>query len=524
MSSIDVEGEATSVGRPMSMPVMTLSAAEARFERLRQTAGLFAGPIAFALVWMVPFDLSVEAHRLAAIVALVVTWWVTEAIPIPATALIGAALTVLFGVTTATAAFAPFANPVIFLFLGSFMIGRAMAEHGLDQRWATQVLSLRAVRGNLARVRVALTLLCVGMSAWMSNTATAAMIVPVALGLLASVGVTTLPGARHYTSGFFLTLAYGIAVGGLMTPVGSPPNLITIGLLDRLAGVRIGFLTWSLMMIPIASSIGLAMLVMSRQLFPDIAPPAIAPPARPAPPDPEQPAGKRPPAVGRMTTGQRNCLIAFGTAVVLWVTPGLVSLVGGPEFLRPLVSRLDEGVVAIVAASLLFLLPTDWQARRFTMGWAQASHIDWGTILLFGAGLSLGHQMFETGLAKQLGETLATATGAESLWAITAMALALGILLTEITSNTAATNMLVPVMISIAQASGVNPVPPALATGVGASMAFMLPISTPPNAIMYGTGLVRIGDMIKFGVLLDIVGFCIALIGLRVLCPLFGFS
>jgi sodium-dependent dicarboxylate transporter 2/3/5 len=181
-------------------------------------------------------------------------------------------------------------------------------------------------------------------------------------------------------------------------------------------------------------------------------------------------------------------------------------------------------VVAIVAASLLFLLPTNWSARRFTLGWGQASHIDWGTILLFGAGLSLGHQMFETGLARHLGDTLAAATGAESLWGVTALALVLGILLTEITSNTAATNMLVPVVISIAQASGVNPVPPALGAALGATMAFMLPISTPPNAIMYGTGHVRLGDMIKFGVLLDIVGFFIGFAGLRVLCPLFGFS
>ena len=178
--------------------------------------------------------------------------------------------------------------------------------------------------------------------------------------------------------------------------------------------------------------------------------------------------------------------------------------------------------MAIVAASLLFVLPVNWPRREFALGWQQASRIDWGTILLFGGGLAMGEQMFRTGLAERLGLVFVGATGADSLWTVTALALGLSIMLTEITSNTAATNMLVPVVISMCQVAGLNPVPPALAVALGASMAFMLPISTPPNAIVYGTGLVRLMDMVRMGVVLDAIAFVIVLVGLRILCPLLG--
>lgn len=496
--------------------VVLMSETEARFERLRQTFGLFVGPAAFLFVWFFPLaGLSQEAHRLAAIVSLVVVWWITEAIPIPATALIGTALTVLCGVASAQDAFAPFASPVIFLFIGSFIIGRAISEHQLDRRLALSLLSFPAVRGSVARIRLAMAALCVALSAWMSNTATTAMMMPVALGVLTAVGVTRSAQDRPYTSGFLLTLAYSAAVGGLMTPVGSPPNLITIGLLDRLVGVRIDFVTWMLLMVPISAAIGLAMYVMSTHLFRGraMAPGSDAFLAREAA------------RLGGWAAGQRNCVIAFGTAVVLWVTPGVFALFGSSTspIGRPLISRLDEGVVAVVAAGLLFVLPTDWSKRRFTLRWSEAARIDWGTILLFGGGLSLGRLMFTTGLAERIGVGIVSLTGAESLWTVTAMAVALGILLTEITSNTATTNMLVPVVISMCQAGGLNPIPPALGACVGASMAFMLPISTPPNAIVYGTGFVRITEMLRFGVLLDIVGFFVVFGGLRLLCPLLGF-
>ena len=495
-----------------------VSDSEARFDRARRTLGLWLGPAAFVLFWFLPLTtLTPPAHRLSSVVSLVVIWWVTEAIPIPATALVGAALTVVCGVTSATEAFAPFASPTIFLFIGSFIIGQAVSTHQLDRRLALSLLSLNLVRGSIGRIRVAMGLLCMAISAWMSNTATTAMMLPVAMGVLTAVGVANRGGSRSYAVGFLLTVAYAASIGGIITPVGTPPNLITLGLLDKLAGVKINFLTWMLLMTPMALALGAVMLIAGARLFPA---PADSSSGKPID------LGRAERRMGAWTSGQRNCAIAFGVAVVLWVTPGALAAfgLGALPWVKTLTGRLDEAVVAVVAASLLFVLPVNWRERRFTIGWNEASKIDWGTILLFGGGLSLGRLMFVTGLAEHIGHTIVAWSGVETLWGVTAMAAALGILLTEITSNTAATNMLVPVVISIAQANEVNPVVPALAVCLGASMAFMLPISTPPNAIVYGSGLVPITAMLRFGIVLDVLAFVIIVAGLRVLAPLLGLT
>jgi sodium-dependent dicarboxylate transporter 2/3/5 len=184
--------------------------------------------------------------------------------------------------------------------------------------------------------------------------------------------------------------------------------------------------------------------------------------------------------------------------------------------------HLPEAAVALLAALLLFVLPVNWAARSFTLTWRDGAAIDWGTILLFGGGLSLGDLMFKTQLSNVIGSGLAGALEVESLWTITAFAIGLGILMSELTSNTASATMIIPVVIAIAQAAGVSPIPPALGACLGASYGFMLPISTPPNAIVYGSGLVPIRRMMRAGVLFDLAGFVVIWAGLRLLCPLLG--
>jgi sodium-dependent dicarboxylate transporter 2/3/5 len=490
----------------------TVSDAEARFERGRRTFGLAAGPLVFGVLWFWPFAaLSTDAHRLAAIVALVVLWWVTEAIPIAATALVGACLTVLCGVATATQAFAPFASPTIFLFMGSFMIGQAIVEHRLDRRLAAALLRLPLVAGDATRTALALGAATLLISGWMSNTATTAMMVPIALGVIDASARSSARGHARFRGGFLLAIAYTASIGGMMTPVGSPPNLITLGMLESVAGVQVSFFSWMLLVAPLSLTYGVLLLVLQRRFFPGPAQPlhAVGSPAVDVTP---------------WSAGQRNCAIAFGVAVTLWVLPGLAALTNAPESMAAMLRRLDEGVVAIAAAALLFLLPVDWKRRKFTLDWPTASRIDWGTILLFGGGLSLGQLMFSTGLAAHIGEAAVRTSGAESLWAVTAVATVIGLVLSEVTSNTAATSMLVPVVLAIAAAAGLNPVPPALGACLGASLSFMFPISTPPNAIVYGTGLVPITTMMACGIVLDAIGLVVILVGLRILCPLLGFA
>ena len=228
--------------------------------------------------------------------------------------------------------------------------------------------------------------------------------------------------------------------------------------------------------------------------------------------------------LGKWNRGEINTAIAFFLAVFLWIFPSIVSMVLGKDssISKFLSGRFDEGVVAVMAASLLFILPVNWKEKKFTITWERAVKIDWGTILLFGGGLSLGKLMFSTGLAEVIGISLTNITGAGSLWGITAIATFLAIVVSETTSNTASANMVIPIMIALAKGADVSPIPPALGACLGASFGFMLPVSTPPNAIVYGSGLVPILKMVRAGIVFDILGFLIIVGGLMILCPLMG--
>jgi sodium-dependent dicarboxylate transporter 2/3/5 len=230
--------------------------------------------------------------------------------------------------------------------------------------------------------------------------------------------------------------------------------------------------------------------------------------------------------LGPWTRGQVNTLVAFGFAVALWMLPGGLAAFGLED--APvsdwLEARMPEAVVAVVAALLLFVLPVRLREGEFTLSWAEAVKIDWGTILLFGGGLTLGTLMFETGVARAMGEAFAAQLGTSSLWGFTFTAIAVGIVMSETTSNTAAANMVIPVVIAIAQSTGINPVPPALGAALGASFGFMLPVSTPPNAIVYGSGLIPIPKMIRAGIIFDIFGLFIIWLGLRLMCPVLGLA
>lgn len=228
--------------------------------------------------------------------------------------------------------------------------------------------------------------------------------------------------------------------------------------------------------------------------------------------------------MGRWTRAQRNVAAVFGLACVGWMLPGALAMVAGPEAppARFLEARLPESAVALGAGALLFMLPTDLARREFTITWRDAARIEWGTILLFGGGLSLGRLMFETGLAETVGRALVRLSGAEGVWALTAMGIVIGVALSEASSNTASASMVVPVVIAVAGTNGVSPIPPAIGAALGASLGFMLPVSTPPNAIVYGTGLVPLREMIRPGLWLDVAGSIVIWVSLRLLCPLLG--
>ncbi|HWR90706.1 MAG TPA: DASS family sodium-coupled anion symporter [Dissulfurispiraceae bacterium] len=504
----------------------TLSEREESFEKWRNTIGLFLGPLLAIVVYSLDMPaLSAKAHILAAVLAWTVVWWICEPIPLAMTALGSSVLCVVLGVEGAKKVFAPYADPIIFLFLGSFILAEAMALHGLDKRFAYGIMSMKTVGNSTGRILAAFGFICAFLSMWISNTAATAMMFPIALGIVYAMadimakqkGLDVDPLKLRFGTGMMLMAAYAASAGGIATPVGTPPNLIGIALIEKTLGLKIAFFHWMSFAVPLLLFLFTLLYFLMYYLHkPELSRVEGG----------TQYVALERERLGKWTRGQKNALLCFLVTVTLWLIPGFLAVLygeGSPaakEYSR----LMPEGVAALIGALLLFLLPTNWEKREFTITWKQATKIDWGTLLLFGGGITLGSLMFETKLADVIGRNLLQLSGASTTWGITFGAIFIAILVSETSSNTASANMVVPVMIALAQAAGVDPVPPAIGATLGASWGFMLPVSTPPNAIVYGSGMVPITKMIRAGVFFDILGGLVIWAGLYVLLPLVGLA
>ncbi len=477
------------------------SPAEERFNRRRRTAGLVAAPTLCLLLLLLPLPLPGAAHRLSAVMVLMIVLWMTEALPLAVTALVGPMLAILLGVAPASTVFAPFADPIIFLFIGSFILAEAMFVHRLDRRLAFTALASPWIGRSGFRLMAVYAGVTCFLSAWMSNTATTAMLFPLGLAVLSEIG----RGRKHdaafsrYAMALMLITSFAASIGGLATPVGTPPNLLGKGFLQQ-AGIQISFAQWMMIGVPIV--IVMMAFVCWWLAWPASRQVALSEDARRA-------VHEEKAKLGPMGAGERNVLLAFGVTAALWVIPGFGSVILGTS--SALIQRMNilvpESVAALAGATLLFLLPINWQARRFTLSWEEAVRIDWGIILLFGGGLAMGRLADSTGLSNALGHWVTAQFPGIGTVGLTLVFTAVAIVISEAASNTAAANIIVPTAIAVARAAGVSPLEPALGATLGASMGFMMPISTPPNAIVYSSGYVPIGAMMRNGFALDVAGF-----------------
>jgi solute carrier family 13 (sodium-dependent dicarboxylate transporter), member 2/3/5 len=513
-----------------SLGEQKLSEAEERFERRRRNVGFVLAPIAGVVLYFLPLDLPQEQQTVAAVLLAIIIMWITEPIPIPVSGLVGAALLVLLGVgEDADEVLAPFGSGTIFTFIGAFIIAQAMLKHGLARRFAFRILAMPGVGNSTTRVIIAFGLITCLISAFVSNTATVAMLLPTALGIL--VVIANLIQDQRIEAGedmsdfdptrlrvgfaIMLMLAYGASVGGLLTPVGSPPNLIGRELIETATGETIPFAQWMGMALPICAlmfvALTIILLLLNKPEIKNIT-------------GVSEYVHEQRRQMGPLSRAEKNTLIAFAFTVTFWILPGIVALVAGGDSTayETISTRLDEGVVAVLGAALLFLLPVDWPNREFTLNWSDAAKIDWGTIILFGSGVVFGTLLADTGLAETIGKGSYNALGLTSAVAITIFAVLLAILVSETTSNTASAAVVVPIIIPIADAAGINPFVPALAATFAASFGFMLPVSTPQNAVVYGSGCVPITKMIRSGISFDVIGAILILILLPLLIPLFG--
>ena len=493
--------------------------AEQAFDRRRRTFGLIAAPILAIAVMLTPIDaLTLEAHKLLAIMVLVALWWITEPVPIPVTSLLGPTLAVVTGAIPVGKAFASFANPTIFLFMGGFILAKAMMMHGLDKRFAYWLLARQWVGSNPRRIFLAIGLATALCSGWVSNTATAAMMFPIALGLLTSIKEMFAANGREidlseykYATGLMLMTAYSASIGGVLTPIGTPPNLIMIGFLSSMENIQISFFQWMIWGFAAMFFYFIIACVVLSKMFPaDVEKIDGA----------EEFIRKKISELGEWTRAQKNTLCAFAIAVTLWILPGFMNIFLGDS--SPVLSMYNklfpEAIAAMAGALLLFILPVNFSKREFTITWKEAAAgIEWGTLILFGGGLAMGGMMYSTGLSKWLGDLIVNAMGGTISQVIfVAVFSVLALLLSELTSHMAATNMIGPIAITIAVSAGLSPVPVAVGIALSASLGFMLPVSTPPNAIVYASGYVPITTMIKTGVYIDFIGIACVTIPLAI--------
>jgi len=485
-----------------------------------KTAGLLGGPLlGLAVFALNPGDNPPEARRLLGILVMAVCFWMTEAIPLPATALLASSLAIVTGVAPAAEVLAPYANPVIFLFLGTFLLAEALATYRLDRTLVAAILGAGRGRtaGGLMSIFGAAS---AALSTVISNTATAAMMTPLAMGAIQRRGgLAILPdGSRRahaWSAGVLLMVAYGATAGGLATIVGTPPNLLVAGFLDELAGVRVGFASWLVFGVPVAASVLLASLACTRLMT---ASPALAAADAPGPAATD---AADSPAERERRNGARWTLFAFALAGVLWMLPAVAGLVLGRDApaARQIERLLPEAGVALLCASLLFVAPTHWAGRRFTLTWEEGRRVNWGIIVLFGGGLSLGSLAQSTGLAGKAGAAIQETGLAESAAGFLAICIVVSILVSEFASNTASTTLVIPIVIAAANAAGHDPVAPAIGAGLAATCGFIFPVSSPPNALVFATGLVPLWRMIKVGLLLDLASAVLIWLWITALAP-----
>lgn len=473
--------------------------------------GFVLGP-ALMLGWFAfgdPAGLRPEAFRLAGILLLTLVWWVTEPVPLPATGLLAVVLCVVLGAIPADAGrdglravLGPFADPSVFFLLGGLFVGRAMSRHGLDRRIALALLCTRWAGRSPGTLLAAVLFGTTFVSMWISNTAAAAMMCPVAVGIVATLAAAPKTGAgfaaSRYASALLLAVAFGASVGGIATPIGTATNVVAIGFMKRpeVLGRSPDFLAWCTVCAPMTWVIAAGLFLWLRRIAPagELDMPTLRGYLR-AEYD----------RLGPWTRGEANTLAVFLVVVSLWVTPGVLAVAGATELHAAFTRRFPEEITALLAPVLLFLLPTDRRKRTFTLDGKDFQQIDWGTLLLFGAALSLGTLTFRTGLAEAVGRAAFVGMGTRDLWVLTAVAILAATLLSEITSNTAAAAALLPVVHRLCVEAGVDPVPPLLGVTLGASFGSMLPVSTPPNAIVYGTGLAPVRRMAPAGLGLDLL-------------------
>ncbi|HRK73390.1 MAG TPA: DASS family sodium-coupled anion symporter [Rhodothermales bacterium] len=464
---------------------------ESTFEK-RQLVGLVLGPLFLVAMQLLPAPdgMSEAAWNTASVAMLMATWWITEAIPIPITSLIPIVLFPMMGVLKIGEATAPYADPVVYMFMGGFIIALAMEKWNLHKRIALGII--QKVGTSPERLILGFMISAAFISMWINNTATTMMMLPIALSvvrLLYSEGENK--DQHNFVVVLMLAIAHASTIGGIGTLIGTAPNMFFAGFMSKTYGIQIGFLEWMLAVMPLVLlAIPLVTVILTRFVFP-IKIKEIE--------GAKEMVAREKSRLGSLSMAEMWVGFAFLLVAFLWVFKSLSEPVFGLK--TPFLSDAGIGITGCV---ILFLIPLNLKRGVFVMDWQTASKLPWELILLFGGGLSLAEAIGTSGLAVWIGNSLSALSVLPTLLLLFCIVV-LTIILTEFTSNTALTATLLPVLGPVALQMGENPLLLLIPATIAASTGFMMPVGTPPNAIVYGTGYIKVTDMIRAGIWLNLL-------------------
>lgn len=458
---------------------------------LSKRIGLFAGPIVFVLLLMMgpPEGLESDAWKVIATAVFMLIWWVTEAVPIPVAALLPLVCFPFLAVSTTKEAAAPYGSDMVFLFMGGFMLALAMERWSLHRRIALSIVKITGTSANGILFGFMLATLLLSM--WISNTATTVLMLPIAMSVIHLITKQSSgqeKGLKRFALTMMLGIAYSANVGGTATIIGTPPNVVLVGMLKETYGYEMSFATWLILGVPFAFiMLGFIYVMLVYVLFPNRLGKFESAKAL---------LDRELDALGPMGKAERRVLIVFVFTALSWILRGQL------EDWFPFMIIKDAGI-AMLAAVLLFVVPTDFKKGEFLLDWKNTEKLPWGILLLFGGGLSLAAALNKTGLIQIIGEQF---VGAE--WALFSLIFLLSLVslfLTEIMSNLALVTIFLPVVGGIAVGAELNPLILCIPVTLASSCAFMLPMSTPPNAIVFASGYLKVAQMVRAGVFLNVL-------------------
>ena len=479
-----------------------LTAGEARFERTKRLIGFFLGPLSFLLILFAPPlpQVTPVGMKSLAVFSWIILWWITEAIPIPATAFLALPLIAVCGIWPYQRAFSYWSHWVVMFTIGAFLIGHAMQLHGLTRRFGLALISSRLVGGSRWKLLVFYLIATAVASAFMSNVVTTVLFLSMGIGLLEILKIQ--PGSQ-YGMALFLGIAWVANIGGMLTPGGTPTNLIAIGLADRLLDYRMGYLQWVLGALPFVVLQMAVMFAVLRYFLPreetnqELSTGSIREELR---------------RMGPFSRGEKFAAGAIITAVTLWALPDLapIWLTAAHPVSIWLRERLNWGVVAMLVGVSLFVMPLDWKQRKFVMTWSEAArNIEWGTAALVASALAVGEMIGdnEVGLGGFFSYSVSALGGADSSrYLFLLVTILITVVLTNLATTVAVISFMGPIALSVAPGLGLNPIALTVIISFASTLGYAFPMANPPCAMVFASGHVRIVPMFLRGSLLALIG------------------